>query len=176
VSLNYVVTVSKEITASVKYYNRKINAPIYSALDYSEIKHYEKLSCIEYSFGYRKFRKDKISPVGNYVRWEGLFVSGRLNYDPYDTYTYSGSTGYVVSHQSGGQVRFKGVGFAYSRGRQRIFSDKYVIDFGARGEGLIVYSSEGENEYANQISRSISDATTLEPRLSIYIGIGFLAF
>ncbi len=155
--------------------------------NYSYIQHEEgstipaKLNVMQYSIGLKKFSRRSFAPIGFYMKWEMFFQQYIIKYDPLDFYTY-GSDGYYYSPQyraldgGSGLVKMKGIGSAFSIGKQRIFWDKIVVDYGIRAS----LSAPLPYRFANAVESSMAakayDRVLNNQLLNVKLGIGFLAF
>ena len=177
-NLAYVYSVKREITLSVRYNSRKIFYYTYIPNSYGITETIEKFSSIEYSLGLKKFNRAKLAPLGAYSKWEAIFIASHVNYKPYETENQNYSFGEPLTISNpGGTIKFKSIGGAYTRGWQRIFGDKYVVDYGAKGMMMLLVLNDGAgNNYTKGLVREIDHDLSLAPVFNIFIGIGFLAF
>lgn len=179
--LNYIISKQREICLSANFSNRKIP---FEALDanlqvssYQTEYYFEKFSSIEYALGLRRFNKSKYAPLGAYSKWDGVFIAGWLNYREYSRsdYDYLNDVT-VITTYPGGKVKFRGLGVSYSRGRQRVFSHKYVVDFGVKGTLMFVTEREPKDSHESSIGSRVGAFVNINPITNFYIGIGFLPF
>ena len=176
-NVNYVISQQREMCISVRYSNRKIRTSSFDpAGGYNELPDFEKLSTIEYSLGFRRFNKAKFAPLGAYSKWDGQFMMCKMKYKDYLEYVSTGYASSTLVSQPGGSFNLKGFGFSYSRGRQRVFEHKYVVDFGIRGTLMVIYSSDPLDNHESNLSSDVSGSLNLNPIFNAFIGIGFLAF
>lgn len=177
-NINYIISKQREICLSAKYFNRKINHPSIDPSDYNnKIPDFEKLSVIEFSLGFKRFNKSKFAPLGAYSKWEGQFFNCKMNYKDYlgNNFDPSSSDPTLVLKE-GGSFNLKGIGVSYSRGRQRVFSHKFVVDYGIRGTLMVITTSDASENYEENLSSDVSSTLNLNPIFNVYIGIGLLAF
>lgn len=176
-NVNCVISKQREICFSVRYSNRKIRTSSFDpAGGYNEIPDFEKLSTTEFALGFRRFNKSKFAPLGAYSKWDGQFMMSKMKYKDYLDYVSTGSFTSTLQTFQGGSFDLRGLGFSYSRGRQRVFSHKYVVDFGIRGTLMVIYYSNSKDNHEGNLSSDVSGSLNLNPIFNAYIGIGFLAF
>src|SRR3989344_2048017 len=174
--LNYIISKQRELCFSANFSNRKIPFDIIGA-NYQTEYYFEKYSSIEYALGLRRFNKSKFAPLGAYSKWDATFIDGWVNYKEYTYYEYDYLNDVsVATIKPGGKVKFKGLGVSYSRGRQRVFSDKYVVDYGVKGTLMLISESETKDSHESEIGSQVSGMLNINPIVNFYIGIGFLAF
>ncbi len=175
-NINYIISKQREICLSAKYFNRKINHPSIDPSNYySEIPDFEKLSVIEFSLGFKRFNKSKFAPLGAYSKWEGQFLKCKMNYKEYLGNDEFATTPVLVTKE-GGDFNLNGIGVSYSRGRQRVFSDRFVVDYGIRGTLMVITTSDAKENYEKSLSSDVSSTLNLNPIFNVFIGIGLLAF
>ncbi|MGZ4048686.1 MAG: hypothetical protein ACXVNN_04935 [Bacteroidia bacterium] len=172
-NIDYVYSERRVLSVSLRYLSRKAESDYY--IDpYIKETNTERFNMINYSFGIKRFGKKSIAPVGFYTKIEGYFIEGWINYKSYsdlDRYTYNSLIGYP-----GGRINFKGAGGAYSVGKERIFFDKFPVDFGARATLMALFYTTNSSDHEKQLAVNATDPINFMPVFNIYIGIGFLAF
>ena len=135
-NMDYVYSVRRAISISVRYMSRKAESVYYSSSE-NKVLFSEKLNLMNYSFGIKRFSRKSIAPLGFYSKWEGYAITGWLNYKGFTTSEYNSSlNGYEKVENPGGKINFTGGGGAYSIGKQRIFKDKFVFNFLCENEKL----------------------------------------
>jgi hypothetical protein len=177
-NLGYVVTKQKELCVSVRYSKRGMHLVTgYYGSPTPPIITLEKFTSFDFSLGWKRFSRAKFAPLGSYSRWELAYTKAWINYGPYEADQYDGSTGLsnTVS-MSGGKVDFIGFGASYSRGRQRIFKDKFMVDFGFKGTLMGVRNNGIKNRHEDDLQSLVIGSLNFNPIFNLYIGIGFLAF
>lgn len=177
-NMNIVVGKSREIGLSLRYSNRKIsNTYFKTQYPQSIVPAFERFGMMEYAVSIKRFSKARFAPIGIYSRWEVFYLTGKLKYDSYQAMKYNILNGEEELTSFGhGEMNFYGGGGAYSLGKQRIFKDKYVIDFGFRPSLMIVSFGDERTVYEEHLSQDIRVPLTLTPIMNVYAGIGFLAF
>lgn len=175
-NINYIFTKQREICFSLKYCNREIINRDYIYHAYLISDEYEKLSSLEYALGFKRFNRSKFAPIGAYSKWEGLYVAGWMNYAAYGStqLNYAGVSTNISNN--GGTIQINSFGGAYTRGRQRIFKDKLVVDFGVRIAVIHVIQDVYPNNYESNRAQDVWTTLNFNPILNGFIGIGFLAF
>ena len=140
------------------------------------------------SIGLKLFPKKSIAPLGTYLKWEGILYLNRIKYDTKNVYedvttdTYNSWGYYTTTYTSvplnipSGKMNFIGGGGAFSIGKQRIFADKIMIDYGVRFAIAISGKPTAKNRYENEFKNHIYDRLYFDQFVSFKIGIGFLAF
>jgi hypothetical protein len=139
-----------------------------------------KLIALQYSLALKRFRKKAVAPIGFYVKWEVFYQMYWLKYDTENFYevNYSYPYTYKIEKADGGSgnIRMVGYGAAYSVGRQRIFNDKIVVDYGIRGAVCL----PARNSLRNQVEKSLAENSynriLSHQFFSLKLGVGFLAF
>jgi len=175
--LNIVTGKRSEIEFGMRYSNRKIDIP--SAPNGNDINtpSFERFSLFEYGFAFKKFTNTKFAPLGLYSKYEVFYLSGQLNFQAYQVYSYDPIiSNYTFIEKEGGVMNFKGGGVAYALGKQRVFKDLFVLDFGFRNSLMFLRSDNSGNQYENSLERSVLDPISFLPITQFYIGIGLLAF
>jgi hypothetical protein len=136
-----------------------------------------------------KFNRGYLAPLGKYVKLDIAYFRQRVSFDPAsfkpigsNTKKYAPSTDEYIFHT---------VGFGLSVGRQRIFFDRLVVDWGYR-IGIIptsFFQLTGANAIFDEFS-SGTDVNGIDDQMkkkaifrlqgsqliNAHIGIGFLAF
>lgn len=174
---NFVIAKCREISLAVRFSNRKINNAYYSEDEGAIIPEYERFSLLEYSLSIKRFSKIRFAPIGIYAKWEIFYLSGQINYDAYVANGYDLSTqSYKPFNYSAGEINFHGFGGAYSLGKQRVFADKIVIDYGFRPSFMFIKPLEESSHYEEYLAKYSSGPLNGIPIMHVYFGIGFLAF
>lgn len=179
------MTERKSICVAAQYILTGISYQNPPGFNYNYIMHDEgsipvKLSVIQYSLGLKKFTRKSFAPIGFYMKWEAFFQQYTIKYDPVGFYTpctsYYSSCQYEPLEAGSGIVKLNGIGSAFSVGKQRIFLDKIVVDYGVR----VSLSSPLPYRFENMVERSMVakayDRVLNNQLLNVKLGIGFLAF
>ncbi|CAN5499084.1 hypothetical protein BH10BAC1_BH10BAC1_13890 [soil metagenome] len=174
--MNVIVSKQREICLAAQFSNRKIGIIDNQFLPSTSTVLYEKFGSLEYSFGLKRFNRSKFAPLGGYAKWDISYIMGWVKYAGYTTYSNDPAGNSETLHD-GGSIAFKGVGGSYSRGRQRVFKDKVVVDFGLRATLIgLTETKNTKNNYESEIGSRVTGSLNLNPLVNVYIGIGFLAF
>lgn len=180
VNLNIVVAKHRELSLAVRYSNRKIDNSYYKSVQEEDrVPAFERFALLEYSIAIKRFSKARFAPVGIYAKWELFYLSGKLNYDSFEGLRYDVATqSDKLFVYPGGKLEFVGGGGAYSLGKQRIFKDKFVFDFGFRSSVMFLKSASNYDGsiYVEHLSRDVREPLTAIPIMHFYAGLGFLAF
>lgn len=175
-NLEYVLSDRRVLCFSFRHLTRKIENEYYSPGSYYHTTNgFEKFTLLNYSIGVKRFSKRAIAPLGYYLKWECYYISGWMDYKSY-LYPESTSYSYTWTEYDGGRIKFFGTGGAYSVGKQRIFKDKFVLDYGIRGTVMLVlFDSKSLNVYERQLASSATDVSFFS-LINFNVNIGFLAF
>lgn len=183
--LNYVFQYRKAICVSVSYIGSKIdNASVVNDYSryyvFSEPENNARLSSLGFSLGIKLFKRSRFAPLGPYVKWEGLMLLNSINYKSY-SYT---ATNYNLNttetkNYGAGILKSKGFGLAFGFGKQRVFFDKLLIDYGIRG-AIVISNNDDFNKiqtpYEFELSNKFFDKVFYQQFINLRLGIGFLAF
>lgn len=173
-NVEYVISERRSLCFSVRQFTRKIDNRYYSTNNYNIVtKGFEKFHLFNYSIGVKRFAKRRIAPLGFYTKWEGYYINGWMDYKSYAV-PVSTFNSYELVQYEGGKIKFFGTGGAYSIGKQRIFKDKFVIDYGVRSTVMVVLF-DSANAYEKKLGLYASDVSIFS-LLNFNINIGFLAF
>ena len=175
-NLEYAISDNRMLCGSFRYLTRKIENEYYPNNNFNFVTSgFEKFHLLNYSVGIKRFSKRAIAPVGYYIKWEGYYISGWMDYKPYSLPNPVYSSYEWIQYDSG-RLNFFGTGGACSVGKQRIFKDKFVLDYGVRTTLMAVfYKSKSFNIYEKQLASRASDASFFS-LINLNVNIGFLAF
>ena len=182
IDLNFISNYRKSICVSGQYlktgvdYRSSLGRSVYKG----DMSKPAQLNSFAISLGIKLFRRAHFAPYGAYVKWEGLLYFSNLKYNHNDYYLYDGGTNFVKTSGGTGDLDFTNLGIALSFGKQRIFKDKFLLDYGVRIVGL----PEVYGYLADQESGRVSEQFEIDSNfrlerhefLNFHIGIGFLAF
>jgi hypothetical protein len=149
------------------------------------------LNTVNISLGFKFFKERYLNPFGRYRKLELIILMSMIQMDEkgflYQPSDYKNGTPLTSYMLSSGADKFNSLVLAYTLGKQRIFFDKMILDWGIRfgfnfsyvfsvmnpitaGGGLSDNSIE--NELRNQGNMRIWGAQTV----NAHIGLRFLAF
>ncbi len=173
-SVNYIVTKRKELCFGTNYFKSTFNNSNYPMSRKSE------LSWVNFSLGLKLFGRRKAwAPIGGYLKWEVLYYLNTIHYYPFETtssvsyYHYLNSQ---LAHQ-GGSVKYPVIGGAFGIGRQRVFFDRMIVDYGLRiCLAVPFYKSKGGSDVPQSIYEGASDLLFERESIMLHVGLGFLAF
>ncbi len=179
-TLNYAVTKRKELCVGAAYF-KTLFVGSFGGMSYKTLDD-EKLSTIDFSLGLKIFSRKKTAgaPLGMYFKWEALYYINTINYRPYIIskviHPYPNALVVETPHQ-GGSVRFLSIGGAFGIGKQRIFFNKLVLDYGVRA-GLVfpINQTAGWESYGYYLYLDAGTKVLLHELITARIGLGFLAF
>jgi hypothetical protein len=176
--INYVITKQTELCLAGRFYNRNIADVYYSPSARNDVNYLFKMSTLEYSFGFRRFYRSKFAPLGGYTKWEFMYLKGAVKYDPYQEYQYDYNTQTNITiSKSGGKGSLHGFGASFSKGRQRVFEDKLVVDFGFRATLMAMTATrDGSDGHGEDLASTAAASVTFVPIANVFLGLGFLAF
>ena len=116
---------------------------------------------------------------------EVVVLLEKVNYD-YTNFAHpdpNTSEAFLKGTLGTGQYSYKNIAFAYTFGKQRVFYDKIILDYGVRfayspALNIITLSSGDSNSVSvyNYFKRSSNLRIAYEQLFNIHLGIGFLAF
>lgn len=138
-----------------------------------------------FCIGYKFFSRNRIAPLGSYMKWEGVFVYNTMKYDTkgaFETVQEQNYNGWVTSYATkknpvtdpSGKVNSFGGGISMSLGRQKIFYDKIVFDMGVRFAFVLAPDGYSNVKYAQEFPTLTR--TFFNQVVNLRIGMGFLAF
>lgn len=138
-----------------------------------------------FCIGYKFFSRNRIAPLGSYMKWEGVFVYNTMKYDTKDAFEtldvgqYNNGWGTYVAKKNpvsdpSGKVNSIGGGISMSLGRQKIFYDKIVFDMGVRFAFVLAPDGYSNVKYAQEFPTW--SRTFFNQVVNLRIGIGFFAF
>lgn len=173
-SLDYIVSHRASICFGFQFSRIGMNFPgeyyrnfIYTGSD----KYPAYLHAKGASVGLKFFARDKIAPLGRYIKWDALVMFNKLVYDPNDVYDQSENVRLTEVDEN---VNSFGGGFALSFGRQRILFDRIVLDGGFR-MAFVLCPVEYTSDYAREFYY-VTERLVFNQLVNFRIGIGFLAF
>lgn len=154
-----------------------------------------ELSSNNLSIGLKFFHAGTLAPVGKYRKFELVFFSTKLLYEPsafeaeyYDTYYYNTTTYKLQKTFGTGEYDFKSFALTYTIGRQRVLFDCLVIDYGFQlgvhpaglysfAAGDLVDSGSTALLTPEEYSKVITNQRLFRyESFNFHIGLGFLAF
>lgn len=139
-----------------------------------------KVSVLQYSLGFKKFTRRSVAPIGFYIKWEAFFQQYTIKYEPDGFYDYSNTYYYTQQHAKldggSGVIKMNGIGAAFSIGKQRIFWDKIVVDYGIRGSLSAPLPYKNRTVVEASLKSLAFDRILNCQLLNVKLGIGFLAF
>jgi hypothetical protein len=195
IQLDYVTGVATSIGISAEFYKTFVNggrnADAYVTDSNFMNKFYfpdglMRMNGRGFGFYVKRFKKGYIAPYGRYHKFELVYYSN--TYDDKSVHLLSANPDPQGLHDTlgipEGSGHFNVLNLGVSFGKQRIFKDKYVTDFGLRfmlttkfyGNGQIDYSGasiEGGQEYLYQTALFRVNRLLM---LGVYLRINFLAF
>lgn len=182
----YVISASRSIGVSTHYVRTGF---AYNKLAYYQDDFYYKgdpnqpgvVNNLGVALSYKFYGKKRIAPLGNYFKMEALFTRYIVKYNSEEFYYryYPSYNSYYEErklHAGSGIIAFNGVGVATSIGRQRVFYNRLVLDFGVRTSLMIPFIYQFETEIENRIRSNVGFRFFSHQFLNLKIGIGFLAF
>ncbi|OFY84012.1 MAG: hypothetical protein A3F72_18500 [Bacteroidetes bacterium RIFCSPLOWO2_12_FULL_35_15] len=134
-------------------------------------------------FGFKVFRRGNIAPVGKYQKFEILLFFEKVKYENNNFTTHEQNYYENVPITLGtGEYTYRNFAITYSLGKQRIFFNKLVMDYGIRAAITPVVIPTGL--YTVDNVRDMDDRFKVDSRFRIFrqqlfnfhIGLGFLAF
>jgi hypothetical protein len=167
--IDYVLSNRKAISLTVRYSPRKFEERYYYNQAYKT--DIERLNLITYSVGMKRYSRKNIAPLGFFTKWEASFIKGWINYKSWTSMEEHGNQ-YVTIEQPAGSLSVWGLGGGYGIGAQRVFMDKFAVEYGVRANlNLVFYpnASAHEKQLANEATEPFQF-----PVFNAYIGIGFL--
>jgi len=134
-----------------------------------------------FSIGYKLFARQRYAPVGSYIKIDWTYYINKISYETQGAYelNYNNSSGgntQIPLTYAPGEFENAGFGPAFSVGRQRIFYDKLIVDYGFRFALAIVPREGGTNAYAKQFASTAVERVFFNQFINFRLGIGFLAF
>jgi|ERR1043165_2584408 hypothetical protein len=159
---------------------------VHTGVEYKYIKYNFKerdpliLNNWAFALSLKRYGKNRIAPLGAYIKFEALFSRYTAKYDKdgfkiQDHSNWWQTTYYSVDAGTG-EIKFNGIGGAFSIGRQRILFHRLVLDYGARGSIMFPLL----HKFNTDIERSIYSQSGYRflghQFINLKVGIGFLAF
>lgn len=185
-SAEYLVTSRRAIGISAQYVRTGFD---YDNIYYNESDRYYKgdpevpgiVNNLGIALSYKLYGKKRIAPLGNYLKMELLFTKYIVKYNSEEFYyryypNYYGNYKELKSDAGSGIIAFNGAGVAASVGRQKIFFDKLVLDYGVRASIMIPFVYDFDTEIENRIRSTVGFRFFSHQFLNLKLGIGFLAF
>jgi hypothetical protein len=136
-----------------------------------------------------RFSRGAVAPLGKYVKLDIAYFRQRVSFDP-EAFKQTGS--YKKEYvQLTDQYTFNTVGFGFSFGRQRVFFDRLLVDWGTRigiipgaffrVAGMTGFFDEfSSGTWSNGLDDQMKEKAIYRLQgsqlLNFHIGIGFLAF
>jgi hypothetical protein len=171
--LSYVASSRREIAIGVKLLSKRIDNSYYRAnTEGLTIPDFERFNMLEYSFSWRRFPRSKFAPLGAYNRWEISYCSGSVKYDAYQAQRFTDNK--IITYD-GGSADVRGAAFTYSLGTQRIFEDKFPLDYGISAS-LYLLTGGSNSSYGDHLASDAIGSINATPTFNVHVGIGFLAF
>jgi len=166
--MDYVLSNRKALSVCVRHFSKKFQVENYAG-DPAQ----ERLHLIFYSVGMKRYTRRSIAPLGFFTKWEAADINGWIHYKPWLGIEERGR-GYVTVEHPGGTVSLHGVSGAFSIGTQRIFRDKFAVEYGARAALYLPFGA-GVSSYEKTLVYESTEAYTF-PVFNIFIGVGLAAF
>ena len=146
-----------------------------------------QLSSYNIGVGFKFFRSGEIAPVGKYRKLELLLFFETVTYNNKKFVDYN--TG-PISKAGPGTYNYNSVALAYTIGRQHVFFNELVLDYGVRlGITSYIFTAaagilnEGNNLSSNptlvledSFRKDAGSRLFREQLFNLHIGLGFLAF
>ncbi len=123
------------------------------------------------SAGYKLFARNKIAPLGRYIKWDAIVIFNKLVYKPNDVFDKMLNTRLTKVDENANSI---GGGIALSFGRQRVFYNKIIVDGGFR-LAMIICPTYYNSDYARRYFY-VTERTIFNQLFNFRLGIGFLAF
>jgi hypothetical protein len=187
INLEYAVKPRTNFTASAQYLQTGIGIRyLYTTRsdEYTYRSNYSNpivLSSVNIGLGFKFFRRGTLAPLGKYSKFELLMLFETVTYDKtqFTTQVNGNTTDATLGE---GIYNYKNFTITYTIGRQRIFFNALVVDYGIRfGVSPLVVPSfllnDGYHEDIETIFRDDSRYRIFRQQLvNLHLGIGFLAF
>jgi len=143
-------------------------------------KDYFNLNSFAYALGLKLFfSRNKFAPLGGYVKWELEYSRAILNIDEYSVLSSSHPSSFSEIKYPAHKMVVQGGGPAISFGKQRIFFNKLIVDYGVRAAIIVAWNTDGfinNTSYENSFDTKVSNIVLTQQLINARIGIGFLAF
>ncbi len=159
------------------------NAGNYTQIIFSEDVPYLKCNSFSYTLGLKLFiNRKKFAPLGLYFKWELEYSKGSIKIPAYTKKLSNGSywNPVVTSTQYPEQtIIVDGGGPAISFGKQRVFFDKLLVDYGIRAGIIVVWNSKksyADRGFENTMIDKVQNNVLAQQFFNFKIGIGFLPF
>lgn len=153
---------------------------------------YLQAKSMHISVGIKVFKSRYLNPYGKYRKFEFILVNNTVQVDPS---AFAWTTNYIVKDKPDLNIddkfKLKAFVFAYTIGKQRVFYDKLILDWGVRlglesnkiFKRLLLYQEsdyvygESVNDVIKRQMKLLSKAAVLESQfINIHLGLRFLAF
>ncbi len=144
------------------------------------------LSSVNIGGGIKIFNHGCIAPVGKYVKFEILIFNETVVYDSEHFYVTDYPTSSQVKVKQGaGTYNYRNFALTFTKGTQRVFFNKIVLDYGFRfglvPAGFTTFLFNGlDSSDSKSMEQDFKIHATYrifrEQLLNLHIGIGFLAF
>jgi hypothetical protein len=173
IRFEYVTGERGELVTAVRYCTDQVdNASFTQGRSLRGVPDANRANFLDFVFGWKKFRRGKFAPLGNYHRWEFYYCNGWINYPSIQEVNNDGNYFNIAA----GKLKFKSFGFSYSIGKQRVYNDKYLFDFGLKASLYPYFGYNGGNDYANHLGKDATSGLAAYPAATGYLSLGFLAF
>jgi hypothetical protein len=136
--------------------------------------------------GFKFFTSGSLAPVGKYKKLELLIMFSNLTYDRNGFRYYDPNTSKTVKTSIGtGDYNFKTFALTYTIGRQRVFFNTIVLDYGMQvgvvPVGLLATLNGAEdfvqlNGYEDVFRSDTNQRLFRYQLFNLHLGLGFLAF
>lgn len=144
------------------------------------------LSSINVGLGFKFFRSGFIAPVGRYQKIELLIMFETVKYDKNEFVKIDPNSSYyndVIPAVIGkGTYNYRNFAFTYAIGKQKILSDKFVLDYGIR-MGVtpavvpaFLFGSDNATTMESMLKADSQLRMFRQQLFNFRLGLGFLAF
>ncbi len=187
-NLDYVVKSKISICLSFQHFKTGVDYRIHNHYDRAyyigDLKKPAILTSNNIGFGFKIFKKHYVAPVGKYMKFELLllFYDLKYNNEQFQIQDYQNSTTENVS-RGNGKYSFSNFSTACSYGKQRVLSNKFILDYGIRmacKPGMFILTWQDNRDERNKTRDTFNcDAQYRILRqqcFNLYLGISFLAF
>ncbi len=136
--------------------------------------------------GLKTFKRGFIAPTGKYHKLEVIMMFEKVQYD-FQHFLIQDNSNYpytdIQFNLGTGEYSYKNISIVYTTGRQQIFYDKIVLDYGVRlgfTPAFSILTIMAGDEFVGNIEDYYRRASRIrifrEQLINFHIGIGFLAF